>query len=248
MLPQAIRHASQKLAQHGQHLLPLSCLLCQQGVSTGVICTTCLSDLKQVYNHCQHCGLPLPSTQPRCGHCLAHQPNYDRLFACGLFRAPLNQVVFHLKYAKQPLFAKILGNLMAEAISQQRSPNLPLPELLLPVPLHRHKERQRGFNQAGLIAQHCSHALKIPIDTKAVTRIKNTQSQTQLNRHQRQQNMRNAFKQTVDLNGINHLAIIDDIVTTGATVNSLSAELKKAGVEQIEIWCVCRTPTTPKSE
>lgn len=247
MLPQVLRHASQKLTQYGQTLLPLSCLLCQQGVTAGVICPTCAADLEQSYCHCLRCGLPLPSTQTQCGHCLAHQPNFERLYACGLFRPPLNQVVFQLKYAKQPLFANILGQMLANQVKQQLPASQSLPELLVPVPLHAKKERQRGFNQAQLIAQHCGQQLNIPVNTTAVKRIKNTQSQTQLTRQQRQQNMHRAFKQMTALQGISHLAIVDDIVTTGATANSLSQVLKQAGVKKIDIWCVCRTANRPKS-
>ncbi|MCE2573529.1 ComF family protein [Motilimonas eburnea] len=249
MLPQLFAHASQKLTHHGQQFLPFSCLLCQQGLTSGVVCPTCSKDLTQAYCRCLRCGLPLPSTQGNCGHCLAHPPQYDRLLACGLFCPPLNQVVFQLKYAKQPLFAKILGQRLACEVQQQTDFNQlsaePLPELLLPVPLHPQKEHQRGFNQAQLIAQHCSRQLDIPTETRAIKRVKNTQSQTQLTRQQRQHNMRRAFKPVGSLQGIKHLAIIDDIVTTGATVNSLTKVVKQAGVKRVDVWCICRTPTTP---
>ncbi|MCE0557355.1 MULTISPECIES: ComF family protein [unclassified Motilimonas] len=246
MLPHALTLARKKLSQYAQRLLPLSCLLCQQGITTGLVCHTCYQDLKQTYPHCLRCGLPLTSTESMCGQCIRKPPKFSSLHACGLFQPPLNQLIYHLKYQKQSIYSYILGQLMAEKISAYTasSANITLPQALLPIPLHPRKERQRGFNQAQLIAEHCAKTLNLPCQSNWVKRVKNTTSQTQLNVKQRKRNMQQAFKVTALPAQLNHVAIIDDIVTTGATVDSLCKELQKAGVSQIEIWCICRTPTT----
>ncbi|MCE2594746.1 ComF family protein [Motilimonas cestriensis] len=246
MLPHALTLARKKLGQYAQCLLPLSCLLCQQGIATGLVCHTCYQDLKQTYPHCLRCGLPLPTTESMCGQCVRTPPKFTKLHACGLFEPPLNQLVYHLKYQKQTTYSCVLGQLMAERIHTHaaESVTINLPQALIPVPLHPRKERQRGFNQAQLIAEHCAKTLAIPWHSHWVKRVKNTTSQTQLNIKQRKRNMHQAFKVAALPAQLDHVAIIDDIVTTGATINSLCKGLQKAGVKQIEIWCICRTPTT----
>lgn len=244
MLPQAIALARVKLYQYCQQILPLSCLLCQQGVKAGLVCPICYQDLKQIYPHCERCGLPLASQQSQCGQCISHPPIFTQLTACGLFDAPLYQLIYKLKYQQQAIYSQVLGRLLAEKINARYGANAqaPRPQALIPVPLHSRKERQRGFNQAQLIANHCAKQLNIPCQAHWLTRVKDTASQTQLNLKQRQKNMHQAFAIKHLPVGIKRVAIIDDIVTTGATVYSLCKALRQAGVEQIEIWCICRTP------
>ena len=243
MLPQAITLARVKLYQYCQQILPLSCLLCQQGVKAGLVCPTCYQDLKQTYPHCERCGLPLASQQSQCGQCISRPPIFTQLTACGLFDAPLYQLIYKLKYQQQAIYSQVLGRLLAEQIRARddMNPAHP-PQALIPVPLHPRKEQQRGFNQAQLIANHSAKQLNIPCQARWLTRVKDTASQTQLNLKQRQKNMQQAFAINHLPAGIKHVAIVDDIVTTGATVHSLCKALRHAGVDQIEIWCICRTP------
>ncbi|MCX4026381.1 ComF family protein [Endozoicomonas sp. SM1973] len=119
--------------------------------------------------------------------------------------------------------------------------NQPWPELIIPTPLHRKRELQRGFNQALLIARQLSKQLKIPLQPRLIRRYKKTSAQTGLSAKERQVNIRNAF-QIISQSLPNHLALVDDVVTTGTTVNEISRLLKEAGVQKVDIWCIAKTP------
>ena len=118
------------------------------------------------------------------------------------------------------------------------------PELIIPVPLHIKKLRKRGFNQSILIAKWVSQAFNIPMDLKIIQRHQLTPAQVDLSRSERLKNLKNAFKfinkNKFKLSNIRHVALIDDVMTTGATVNEISKILKQAGVEKIEVWCLAR--------
>jgi len=128
-----------------------------------------------------------------------------------------------------------MGTLMA----QQRLDEAEQPERLIPVPLHPSRYRSRGFNQAIEIARPISTTLKIPMDNHAVKRVINTHSQSELHAKERHKNIRGAFqvKKSIDAK---HIAIIDDVITTGSTVTELAKVLKKAGVERIDVWSFAR--------
>jgi ComF family protein len=127
--------------------------------------------------------------------------------------------------------------------AQQRG--APLPKLLVPVPLHIARLRERGFNQAAAIARYAGHMLEIPSARRLVKRVRNTPSQTSLDMAQRHQNVRGAFevsgkRSLCRLLEAGHVAIVDDVITTGSTVNELRAVLYAAGVRQVDVWAVAR--------
>lgn len=115
----------------------------------------------------------------------------------------------------------------------------PKPQLLIPVPLHPKRYRERGFNQAIEISRHLSSNLNIPLAMNLCVRHRITPPQTSLGKKERKTNLRNAFRLAAPI-ATDHVAIIDDIVTTGATVTELTKTLKKAGVKRTEIWCIAR--------
>jgi ComF family protein len=150
-----------------------------------------------------------------------------------------------LKYTKKLIYGELLGELLTESLLLNLSaPQINSVDYLLPVPLHTQKHRRRGFNQAQIIAQVIAKRLNIPLLLEDIERHINTAAQEGLTLYKRKKNLNGAFSLSQaaqkKLLGA-YIVIVDDVVTTGATVNSLCATLLKAGVQRIDIWCICRT-------
>ncbi len=220
-------------------LFPPTCLLCGDAGTAGRdLCAACAQSLP--YNHpaCPRCARTLPfETDLPCGECQQHPPAFDRSFA--LFRyeekGPTGYLIKALKFHARYACARLLGELLADALAGRENP----PELIIPVPLHRSRYRERGHNQSLEIGRTLSRRLQIPLSLHNCVRAKATQSQTELNADERRRNVRKAFAVVKPLNA-GHVAILDDVVTTGATANELAKVLRKAGVEQIEVWACAR--------
>ena len=235
-----------KLATYARALaqwcLPYTCALCGcDSDKQRDLCSICEAVLDRLSNRCAVCALPLiEEDEPIvCRSCRESTPSFDRI--CGLFpyQPPLPSLITALKFNSQLAYARLLGELLAESAATHWCKNLPLPQVLIPVPLHDSRLRQRGYNQALELARPLARQLQLPIDAKACKRIKLTRPQSSLAATARKRNLRSAF--TVNKNlPYQHVAIIDDVVTTGSTVIALSEALKANGVERVEIWCVCR--------
>lgn len=235
----------QHLKQIIEYVLPAQCLLCKLPSNNKLICKYCENTLRKERPCCQRCGLPLNKLQPFCGDCLKHPPAYTQLHCLGDYQKPYSTLIKKFKYAKQ----LINGELLAQLLTQSITSTIPKKQLsqinyLLPVPLHNKKHQQRGFNQAQLLAENISKKLHIPLLLNAVKRQKQTDAQENLSAAKRKKNLQNAFitttKQQTNLSG-SYIVIIDDVVTTGATVDSLCKTLLQAGVQRVDIWCICRT-------
>jgi len=162
---------------------------------------------------------------------------------CALsYEHPVDEMIRQLKYRGVFAHARVLGVLLAAA-ALQRSPELPA--LLVPVPLHTRRWRERGFNQADCIARYAGRMLGIPVSAHALRRLRDTPSQTALDLAQRHHNVRGAFvvrntRQLQRLRRAGHVAIVDDVMTTGSTLAELRALLLGAGVSRVELWAVAR--------
>jgi ComF family protein len=147
----------------------------------------------------------------------------------------------------QLIHGRMLSELLIELLAKDLPSNLnsttmtTLPEVLIPVPLHVHRLRQRGYNQALEIARHLSRQLQIPLDTYSCQRVLDTPHQQGLSATERKRNLKQAFRVNKPL-GYRHVALIDDVMTTGTTLNILAALLRRQGVERIDNWCLARTP------
>lgn len=158
------------------------------------------------------------------------------------YQHPVDELIRKLKYQGAIAHARMLGVLLAE-VACQRSDDLPA--LLVPVPLHSARWRERGFNQAAVIARYAGQLLGIPVARHAAARVRNTPSQTALDPPARRLNVRDAFavrhgRPLERLLAAGHVAIVDDVITTGSTVNELRRVLLAAGVRRVEIWAVAR--------
>lgn len=226
-------------------VLPVNCVFC--GLRTDAkqpnICPECTADLPWLENTCARCGLPLPSTtgvQAICGRCLQEPPPYQQLHTLFSYQFPVDQLVMRLKFQQQFTYARLLGELLAAHCAEYYTTAAALPAMLLPMPLHSRRLRQRGFNQAVELARPVARRLAIPIGYGYVKRVKYTEPQMELPLALRAQNVQRAFAVSPRLAGL-HVAIIDDVITSGHTVHALALALRDVGVSRIDVWGIART-------
>jgi ComF family protein len=195
---------------------------------------------------CCLCGFPGASPDlDLCDFCHEDLPwarAADDVFAALRYEAPVDELVRRLKYQGVMANARVLGVLLAQRARERGDA---LPRLLVPVPLHAARWRERGFNQAASIARYAAQQLEIPVARHAVKRVRDTPSQTALDPVARRRNVRGAFalrgaRQRERLLAAEHVAIVDDVVTTGSTANELRGVLLAAGVRRVEVWAVAR--------
>lgn len=230
----------QHIKQHIQTHISAPCQCCglyHEGPH--LLCKECLDSI-QYSNSCMACGKALPKNNKLCGQCLKTPLSYDQLLVAGNYQYPLQQLIHAYKYHKQSKLAQALAYLLLKKVKTHYTEEA-YPKQLVAVPLHSNKLFARGYNQSQLLANNLSLQLKIPCNTQAIYRTKDTPSQAGLNQQKRKQNLKNAFTCTQRLP--EHLALIDDVVTTNATVSEISKQLKQAGVKRVDIWCLARAQT-----
>ena len=175
----------------------------------------------------------------RCGECRRHRRSFAYARSASRYGGSVREALFALKFGRQSAVARPLGDLLAEAGRQM----VPVGEIafLVPIPLHRSREAERGFNQAELLARRLGRAWEIPVENRAIQRVSATRPQTDLNRAERRRNVRNAFSVTKleRLRGV-HVLLIDDIYTTGATAEEAARALRRAGVARVGVLTVAR--------
>ena len=221
-----------------------TCLLCDEAADAAMaICTNCEAELPWLGGHCQRCALPLPDRGLTCGHCLKNPPGFNRVEAPWRYAFPVDSLITRFKHqAKWPM-GRLLGELLSQHLLHAFDEGLPRPDLLLPVPLAERRQRQRGFNQATMLAQWLSAALQLPWQDAWLQRVIDTPAQQQLDAATRKRNLRRAFALAPQsrVAGL-HLALVDDVLTTGATAESLARLLRKAGAARVDVYCLARTP------
>ncbi len=212
------------------------CLLCGDATDAPAgLCPPCLADLPRIAHPCPRCGeaLAAPSALP-CGRCQRKPPPFDELVAACAWRPPVSGFVGALKFREQLPAARLLGHLLADAVADR-----PRPEVLLSVPLHPRRLRTRGYNQAQEIARFVARRLALPLRPTLLRRIRPTPPQQGLDARDRRRNLRNAFTLAGPL-PFRHVALIDDVVTTGSTVGEITRLLKRAGAERVVVWAAAR--------
>jgi len=199
------------------------------------LCDCCGERLLRVPNPCLYCGQPNPVSGQVCPACLLNPPRWQRLIAPLQYRGLTRDYLRQLKYDEALYLAKTLCRQCLEPFSR----GSPKPQALLPVPLHRERLFERGYNQATEIARAWSREFDLPVDRMALRRLRATPSQSGLSANQRQQNVHRAFAYQSPRE-YRHVAIVDDIVTTGSTVTEITRTLHRAGVEYVEVWALAR--------
>jgi ComF family protein len=217
-----------------QRLLPQDCLLCGAFSGRTKLCKNCADNLPyHPQASCPVCALPTLDSQV-CGYCLKHAPHFTVTCAAFTYAFPLDRLVQSLKYSHNFALVSVLANALTV-----RAASLPLPDALIPMPLHPNRLRQRGFNQAHEIAQHIAGNLHLPVWPHAVTRILDTPPQASLPLKERRKNLRGAFACDNSIQG-KRLAIVDDVMTSGSTLDALSEILLKGGAAEVQCWVVAR--------
>jgi ComF family protein len=173
-----------------------------------------------------------------CGECLSRPFAFDAAAAVFEYGFPVDRLIHRFKYAGDLAVGKWLALQLARRVRA-----LPRPDLIVAPPLTPAKLRERGFNQALEIAKRVAPVLAVRCDIAGLAKVRETSPQPGLGRRERRANLRGAFRCDLELGGA-HVALVDDVVTTGATGDILARALKKAGAERVSVWCVARTPAS----
>lgn len=220
------------------YLLPPRCVLCGQPCGPTGICAGCRGDLPWHGPHCHRCGLPLGSARDtQCGACIRKPPPFARTISPLRYDFPVDSLVQAFKFRRQLAAGRVLSHLLCEAVTLHRADR---PDVLIPVPLHRWRLFKRGFNQAGEMAAYAGRVLRIPVQASALRRRRNTPAQSGLDRKQRRHNLHRAFSWRGAAKPGRHVALIDDVMTTGATLSECARVLKKAGARRVDVWVAAR--------
>ncbi len=195
---------------------------------------------------CMRCARPLPERwlmtiddhSPLCGPCRRRPPRFAHAHAAYRYEQPLPALVGALKYRGRLDTLRLMGLLLADSLVSAGGDR---PAGIVPVPLHRQRLRERGYNQALELARVVGRRLDLPVLARCCERVRATPPQTALEAKARQHNVRGAFAVTTDLTGA-HLAVLDDVVTTASTVGEVTKVLLAAGAARVDVWCLARTP------
>ena len=218
-----------------RRLAPLSCLLCGAASNAQPLCPGCRDDLPWHHQpQCPQCAIPTPDGRV-CGTCLKHPPAFDCTHAALTYAFPADQMIPRLKYHGQLAIAPVLGACLAQALE-----HAPRPDRLIAMPLHPKRIRERGFNHATEIARTVASRLGLPLDLDSCQRIRDTPPQMGLKHNARRRNVRGAFTCSEEIQG-QRIALIDDVMTTGTSLDELAATLKQAGAREVSCWVVART-------
>ena len=232
-----------RLLQHGFDrlhtlVLPWRCLLCGAPGAQGMdLCAACAKDMPRNPSCCARCALPLPVAAATCGQCLRRVPPFDSAWAPFRYGWPLDRLETRFKFGGDLAAGRSLA-----ALWRGEPVPLPLPALIVPVPLHRSRLRQRGYNQALELARPLAATLGIPVQHDILQRTRDTSAQTELDRTARRHNVRGAFRMREGAALPDHIAVFDDVMTTGATLAECARVLKRAGVRRVDAWALARAP------
>lgn len=238
-----LRHWSHHMLARLPSLLPCSCALCGRTGETAV-CEGCHEHFFATStSRCSQCAIPLPEHHAStCGDCLNRSPAFDATIVATDYAAPVDQMVLALKFGNRLELAPLFAQKMRDALLRRRS--LALPTILTAVPLGRIRLAERGFNQALEIAKPLSQAIGVRLDPHLVVRQRDTRAQAMLHPDERHRNIRNAFlvsPTAMDRLQGQHVGIVDDVMTTGETLNELAMTLKRFGAARVTNFVFART-------
>jgi ComF family protein len=218
-------------------LWPSRCLACEGAGLEGLdLCAACEAELPVNDAACRACAVPLPEAG-LCGACIGAQSPLTVVCAPFVYAAPLDRLLPRLKFAGDLAAGRLVSQLMADHLR-----TAPQPQALVPVPLHRARLRRRGFDQALEIARPLGRALGLPVLDGALVRLRATREQSTLSAIARRRNVRGAFAVRPKLPLPAHVALVDDVMTTGATLRAAAAALRQAGVQRVDAWVAARVP------
>lgn len=227
--------------------MPSQCALCHAWQRGSAWCGACDARFAAPRPRCRRCALPLGVAADRCGACLAEPPVFDAAVAVVDYGFPWDGLLGEFKFRGRAELGPALARRLALAV--RATPTGPIggaPEVVLPVPCSRARLAERGFNQAWELARPLAAALGLPADAGLLLRLADTPHQTALGRSARRANLARAFMvepaRRSELAG-RHVALVDDVLTTGATLDAAAAELRRAGAGAVTAWVFARTPS-----
>ena len=222
-----------------------ACTFCgSRNTSEPLICSSCKIDLLTPLfrPQCEACKLPLPGSydQTHCQECRIQPPLYDDCYVATTYEFPASTLVHRLKYQNKAFVARLVGQLLAEL---RENANRPFPDLVCCVPMHSSKLREKHYNHAGEIARLAAKELSLAFYPCLLIKTQPTESQSKLGRTARMKNLKNSIAVSCETN-INgkHVAVVDDVMTTGATFDLITGLLKAKGADKVEVWAFARTP------
>ncbi|MCG7489605.1 ComF family protein [Vibrio sp. Of14-4] len=223
------------IGKYTAYLLPKHCDLCglliERPYSHPIVCRICLDNMTR-QSRCLRCGLIVPVEAEQCGRCLVSPPPWSRLYCVGDYQQPLSSYIHRLKYSGQFWHARTLALLLTPHLREK-------PDLITFVPLHWQRFLYRGYNQSQHLAWEISQSMQVNCGG-IFRKVRATLRQQGMTKQQRKRNVRQTFKLRQPIHA-EHVAIVDDVLTTGSTVEPLCELLTQHGVKRIDIYCICRT-------
>ncbi|WP_122760822.1 ComF family protein [Pseudomonas viridiflava] len=221
-----------------------TCLLCDERSEVPApICVPCEAELPWLGEQCEYCALPLPVLGLSCGQCSKRPPAFAQVVAPWLYEFPIDSLITRFKHNRKWPMGRLLAELCGQFLQHRFDEGLPRPDSLLPVPLANKRLRQRGYNQAAMLAGWLGKQLQLPVDEQHVVRSRETAAQQGLDAKARKRNLRGAFA-LIDPDWVHgkHLALVDDVLTTGSTAEVIARLLNSAGARRVDVYCLARTP------
>ena len=238
------------LARLGRALWAPRCLVCTEPAAGRIdLCGRCEATLPWMPPACLACAMPLPAAAPAagaappwhpgrlCSACQHAPPPLAETHAAFLYGFPLDRLLPRLKFHRDLAAGRLLALAMAAAFSPH-----PRPQALVPVPLHRARLRQRGYNQALELARPLGRRLDLPVRADLLRRARDTRAQSRLDADARAANLRDAFEVPARRAVPAHVALVDDVMTTGATLHAAADALMDAGADRVDAWVCARAP------
>lgn len=234
------------LARLGRALWPPRCLLCESVGCGGLdLCDTCLAALPYNRHACMRCAMPVSGTDDLnghpvelvCGRCLRRPPLQTHARAAFVYGFPLDRLLPRAKFHGDLASTRLLATLMASALAEAERP-----QALVSVPLHAGRLRERGYDQALELARPLARRLGLPLRDDLLRRARATAAQSRLDARQRRRNLRGAFAVRANCELPAHVALVDDVMTTGATAHAAASALLRAGVARVDVWVCARVP------
>ncbi|HRQ63316.1 MAG TPA: ComF family protein [Xanthomonadaceae bacterium] len=218
-------------------LLPPRCLLCGAAGADGRdLCAGCAAELHANAPACVRCAEPLTVSVELCGRCQKKPPPFAAAFVPFRYAWPLDGLEARFKFHGSLAAGRVLAELWIERWREEPPPR---PQAVVPVPLHASRLRRRGYNQALELARPLARTLSVPLRLDLLARTRATEAQSELDRRHRKRNVRGAFT-AGDVEGLDHIAVLDDVMTTGSTLAECASVLHRAGVSRVDVWALAR--------
>lgn len=205
-------------------------------------CSTCDDQIKRVFQACKLCGLSHQGKESVCVKCVRKSPKWAAMYAPLSYAQPVSHLIQQLKYNQKLDLLSVLIELVLPSFESIKEK----PEILIPVPLHKNRYINRGFNQSFEITVMLSKALNIPFAEHLTQRVIDTKRQSELSLKLRQKNIKNAFVVSPKIKQYQHIALVDDVITTGSTIKELTQQCLKAGVNSVDVWALARAEVKSK--